>query len=144
MRRKRRRTFLYPFFLKVLAGTCPFWGDYWYPCFGFLVMSRLGFIARVGSALFAFCGCECNVHFLRPTSGATHVNFLAAGNTACHFQHASVEVGLISDSNGHSPGQKINVLPFCQRPGLKKLSYCIEVNKLSEISSRSIHFCAQA
>ena len=30
--------------------------------FGFLVMSPLGFKARVGSALFAFCGGEFNVH----------------------------------------------------------------------------------
>ena len=29
-----------------------FW-DHWYPCFGFLVTSPLGFKARVGSALFA-------------------------------------------------------------------------------------------
>ena len=29
-----------------------FWG-HWYPCFGFLVTSPLGFKARVGSALFA-------------------------------------------------------------------------------------------
>ena len=31
--------------------TCSFWG-HWYPCFGFLVTSPLGFKARVGSALF--------------------------------------------------------------------------------------------
>ena len=37
-----------------------FWG-HWYPCFGFLVTSPLGLKARVGSALFAFCGGECNV-----------------------------------------------------------------------------------
>ena len=29
-----------------------FWG-HWYPCFGFLVTSHLGFKARVGSALYA-------------------------------------------------------------------------------------------
>ena len=29
-----------------------FWG-HWYPCFGFLVTSHVGFKARVGSALFA-------------------------------------------------------------------------------------------
>ena len=33
--------------------TCPTFGGHWYPCFGFLVMSPLGFKARVGSALFA-------------------------------------------------------------------------------------------
>ena len=33
-------------------------------CLGFLVTSPLGFKARMGSALFAFCGGECNVcHF---------------------------------------------------------------------------------
>ena len=49
------------FLFYFLADTCPFWGD-WYPCFGFLVTSPLGFKARVGSALFAlFCGGECTV-----------------------------------------------------------------------------------
>ena len=34
------------------------WG-HWYPCFGFLVTSLLGFKARVGSALFALSGGVC-------------------------------------------------------------------------------------
>ena len=55
-----------------------FLGGHWYPCFGFLVMSPLGFKVRVGSALFTFCGGECNVHSLRSTSGATLANLLAA------------------------------------------------------------------
>ena len=57
-----------------------FWGGggHWYPCFGFLVMSPLGFKARVGSSLFAFYKGECNVHSLRSTSGATLANLLAA------------------------------------------------------------------
>ena len=38
--------FFFVFFFKFLADTCPFWG-HWYPCFGFLVMSSLGFKARV-------------------------------------------------------------------------------------------------
>ena len=42
-----------------------FFGGHWYPCFGFLVISPLGFKAKVGSALFAFCGGKCNVHSLR-------------------------------------------------------------------------------
>ena len=54
-----------------------FWG-HWYPCFGFLVTSSLGFKARVGSALFAFCGGKCNVHSMRSTSGATHAYLLVA------------------------------------------------------------------
>ena len=38
-----------------------YFGDHWYPCFGFLVTSPLGFKARLGSALFVlfFCGGEC-------------------------------------------------------------------------------------
>ena len=52
---------------------------HWYPCFGFLMMSPLRFKARVGSALFAFCRGECNVHSLRSTSGATLADLLAAG-----------------------------------------------------------------
>ena len=40
------------FFFKVFWRTdVLFWG-HWYPCFGFLVTSPLGFKARVGSALF--------------------------------------------------------------------------------------------
>ena len=39
-----------------------FWG-HWYPCFGFLVMSPLGFKARVGSALFAIFA-EANVMYI--------------------------------------------------------------------------------
>ena len=59
-----------------------FWGGgggHWYPCFGFLVTSRLGFKSRVGSALFTFCGGDCNVHSPRSTSGATYADLLAAG-----------------------------------------------------------------
>ena len=72
------------FFFKVFGGHMSFLGGHWYPCFGFLVMSSLGFKARVGSALFAFCGGECNVHSSRSTSGATCANLLTAG-TASHF-----------------------------------------------------------
>ena len=39
-----------------------FWG-HWYPCFGFLVTSPLGFKARVGSALFAIFA-EANVMYI--------------------------------------------------------------------------------
>ena len=41
------------FFLKVFGGHMSFFWGHWYPCFGFLVTSPLGFKARVGSALFA-------------------------------------------------------------------------------------------
>ena len=41
--------------------------------------SPLGFKARVGSALFTFCGGKCNVHSPRSTSGATLADLLAAG-----------------------------------------------------------------
>ena len=37
------------------------WG-HWYPCFGFLMMSPLGFKARVGSALFVIP--ESNVMYI--------------------------------------------------------------------------------
>ena len=70
------------FYLKFLADThVLFWG-HWYPFFGFLVMSPRGFKARVGSALFAFCGGECNVHFPRFISGAIRADLLAAGIAA--------------------------------------------------------------
>ena len=43
-------TTTYQVFLKNLVDTCPFWG-HWYPCFGLLVMSPLGFKARSGSLI---------------------------------------------------------------------------------------------
>ena len=52
---------LFFFFKKFLADThVLFWGlggggGHWYPCFGFLVASPLGFKAGVGSALFNVC-----------------------------------------------------------------------------------------
>ena len=48
-----------------------FSGGHWYPCFGFLVTSPLGFKARVVLP-YLHCRGKCNVHFLRSNSGATH------------------------------------------------------------------------
>ena len=45
--------FFFFFFFKVFGGHMSFLGGHWYPCFGFLVTSPMGFKARVGSALFA-------------------------------------------------------------------------------------------
>ena len=74
-----------------------FWGGgggHWYPCFGFLVTSPLGFKARVGSALFASCGGECNVHSPRSTSGATLAELLVAGAQLVLSPHTVAEVRL--------------------------------------------------
>ena len=58
----RNKVFFF-FFFKVFWRThVLFWG-HWYPCFGFLVMSPLGFKARVGSALFANFA-EANVMYI--------------------------------------------------------------------------------
>ena len=51
------------FFFKVFGGQMSFFGGHWYPCFGFLVTSPLGFKARVGSALFAIFA-EANVTYI--------------------------------------------------------------------------------
>ena len=67
--------FFFVFFLE--DAHVLFWG-HWYPCFGLLVMSPLGFKARVGSSLFVFYRGKCNVYCLRSTSGATHIDLLAA------------------------------------------------------------------
>ena len=100
-----------------------FWG-HWYPCFGFLVTSPLGFKARVGSALFAiFCGGECNVHSPRFTSGATLADHLAAGAQPVTSPHACAEVGLGLVSNVQSHEQKVNALPLCQRPGFTECHF---------------------
>ena len=49
-------------------------------------MSHPGFKDGVGHALFSlFCGGKCNAHSLSSTSGATHVDLLAASSTAGHF-----------------------------------------------------------
>ena len=50
------------FFLNFWRTHVLFWG-HWYPCFGFLVTSPLGFKARVGSALFAIFA-EANVMYI--------------------------------------------------------------------------------
>ena len=69
-------------FLKSFWRTHVLFWDHWYPCFGILVTSPLGFKARVGSALFNFfCSSECNVHFPRFTSGATCADLLAASSS---------------------------------------------------------------
>ena len=79
---------------KFLADThVLFWG-HWYPCFGFLVASPLGFKAQVGSALFAFCGGECNLHSLRSTSGATLADLLVAITQLVLSPHTVAEVRL--------------------------------------------------
>ena len=69
----------------------PFFWGHWYPCFGCLVTSPLGFKAGVGSALFAFCGGECNVHSPRSTSGATLADLLVAGVNAFVLQLLGVK-----------------------------------------------------
>ena len=46
----------FPFFLKIFGGHESFLWGHWYPCFGLLVTSPLGFKARVGSALFTLGG----------------------------------------------------------------------------------------
>ena len=57
-----RSNFLKIFFKSFWRTHVLFWG-HWYPCFGFLVMSHLGFKARVGSALFAIFA-EANVMYI--------------------------------------------------------------------------------
>ena len=50
----------FSFFFKVFGRHMSFFWGHWYPCFGFLVTSPLGFKARVGSALYAIFA-EANV-----------------------------------------------------------------------------------
>ena len=54
--------FFFKFFKKFWRTYVLFWG-HWYPCFGFLVTSPLGFKARVGSALLAIFA-EANVMYI--------------------------------------------------------------------------------
>ena len=55
----------FTYFLNVFLRINVLFLNHWYPCFGFLVTSPLGFKFRVGSALFAFCGGECTSTFLK-------------------------------------------------------------------------------
>ena len=45
-------------------------------------------------------------------------NFAICTSQPVTYPHACADVGHGSDLNGQSPGQKTNVLPLCQRPGL--------------------------
>ena len=57
-----------------------FWG-HWFPCFGFLVTSPLGFKARVGSALFAFW--EANVMYI-PQDPPLVLHMPTSWQSVCH------------------------------------------------------------
>ena len=82
--------YFFIFFFKVFGGHVLFWG-HWYPCFGFLVMSPLGFKARVGCLIRI---AEANVRSPRSTSGATLANLLAVGMQPVLSPHTVAEVRL--------------------------------------------------
>ena len=66
----------------IYGGHESFLWDHWYPCFRLLVMSPLGFKARVGSALFALGTGVHGTYSLRFLSGATPADLLAASMVA--------------------------------------------------------------
>ena len=72
------RNYYYFIFLKIFGGHMSFLWGHWYPCFGLLVTSALGFKARVDS-LACFLACML---FLRFTSGATPADLLTASMAA--------------------------------------------------------------
>ena len=93
---RNTRPLLIYFFFKNLCWThVHFWG-HWYPCFRLLVMSPLGFKARVGSALFELCRGVHDICSLRFTSGATPLPVYIASIAASRFphMHVSAEVGM--------------------------------------------------
>ena len=65
------------FFFLILEDTSPFWWGYWYPCFGLLVVSPLGF-----KALFTLGAGVCVTHSLTITYGATPTGLLVASMAA--------------------------------------------------------------
>ena len=99
------------FFQKFLADTCPFLGPL-VPLFWISGDISYGFQSQSGFCLIRFCGGECNVHSMRSTSGSTLADLLAAGAQLVTSPHACPEVGLDSDLNRQSPGQKTNALPL--------------------------------
>ena len=50
------------FFKKIIGGYKSFSWGYWYPCFGLLVMSALGFKARVDPFCMLPCLCDPQIH----------------------------------------------------------------------------------
>ena len=108
---------IYIYIYKFLADTCPFLGPL-VPLFWISGDVSSGFQSQSGFCLIRyFCRGECNIHSPRFTSGATLANLLAASVQPVTSSHACEEVGLGSDSNVQSHGQKTNALPLCQRPG---------------------------
>ena len=100
---------------KVFGGHMSFLGATGTPVWIYGDVS-FGVQSQSGFCLICFCRGKCNVHSLRSTSGATLANLLAAGAQLVTSPHTCAEVGLGSDLNGQSPGQKTNALPLCQRP----------------------------
>ena len=80
-KQKNPTLFEKPFFCRTHSHVL-FWG-HWYPCFGILVVSPLGFKTK------AHCGSKCNIHSLRFTSGATHCQPL-------EIQHCAILTRFIS------------------------------------------------
>ena len=109
--------FFFFFFFFFLINFCwthvHLWG-HWYPCFGLLVTSPLGFKARVGSALFELCGGvrDIDLRSLRFTSGATHLPVYNASIAASRLPHMriSAEVGC-RDLNRRPPARQSDALP---------------------------------
>ena len=110
--------FFFFFFFKSFWWTHVLFGGHWYPCFGFLVTSPLGFKARVGSALFAIF-VEANVMYI-PQDSPLVLHLLASWQPVCSqsLPHMHVQRwNLGSDSNVQPHEQKTNALPLCKRPG---------------------------
>ena len=103
------------FFKKFLLDTCSFWG-HWYPCFGILVTSPLGFKPE-WAALFELCGGMRDIHSLRFTSGVTPLLVYIASIAASRFPHmcVSAEVGCrIWTTRPQRPScVQLNVTPDC-------------------------------
>ena len=90
-----------------------YWG-HWYPCFGFLVMSPLGFKARVGSALFAIFA-EVNVMYI-PQDSPLVLHLLTSwrpvrSQSLPHMHVQRWDLARFRMCN------RTNALPLCQRPG---------------------------
>ena len=59
-----------------------------------------------------FCWGKCNIHFTRSTSSVIPIDLLWQASQLITSPYACSEVGLSSDMNGQSPGQKTNALPL--------------------------------
>ena len=130
--------FFFVFLKKVFGGHMSFFRDHWDPCFGFLVMSPLGFKARVGSALFTIFA-EVNETYI-PQDSPLVLHLPTSWQPACsqslpHMHVQRWDLAQIQTCN--HVDRRGTRLPLCQRPGLAW--YCLHGRNIPMTTIFLIH-----